>query len=178
MILDTLPRLIYLTLLLLLAGLFTVILPCLRVRITRLSLAVILVQTALAQAPQITSAGVVNAASYAQPIAPGSLVSIFGMNLATASTSAVGQPLPIQLSGTSVAVNGVQAPLLFVSPTQINLEIPSATTFCYVCSDFDSTPFVVTTARQVRALQCKFPWPWVPQRCSQSMEADADRRLP
>jgi uncharacterized protein (TIGR03437 family) len=116
------------------------------VTITRLSLAVALAQAAVAQAPQITSAGVVNAASYAQPIAPGSLVSIFGANLATASTSAVGQPLLTHLAGTSVAVNGVKAPLLFVSPTQINLEIPSATSFCYVCSDFELASFIVTTA--------------------------------
>lgn len=125
---------------------FVVILPHIRVGITRLSLTVALAHIALAQTPHITSAGVVNAASYAQPIAPGSLVSIFGSNLATASTSAVGQPLPTQLAGTSVTVNGVQAPLLFVSPGQINLEIPSETVFCYVCSDFELASFIVTTA--------------------------------
>ncbi len=130
----------------LIARMFVVIPSRVRVRITRLSLAVALAQAAVAQTPQITSASVVNAASYAQPIAPGSLVSIFGTNLATTSTSEVGQPLPIQLAGTSVAVNGVQAPLLFVSPTQINLEIPSATSFCYACSDFELTSFIVTTA--------------------------------
>ncbi|PYR95679.1 MAG: hypothetical protein DMG57_05770 [Acidobacteria bacterium] len=38
---------------------------------------------AAAQVPQITAADVVNAASYEQPISPGSIVSIFGTNLAS-----------------------------------------------------------------------------------------------
>ena len=87
-----------------------------------------------------------NAASYAQPITPGSLVSIFGTNLANATASARQLPLPTELSGTSVTVNGVKAPVLFVSPEQINLETPSTTEICYGCSDFLTASFGVTTS--------------------------------
>ena len=80
-----------------------------------------------AQAPEINPGGIVNAASYsAQPgIAPGSLVSLFGRNLAAVTVSASSLPLPTTLAGTSVMIGGVAAPLLFVSPTQINLQFPS-----------------------------------------------------
>jgi len=79
----------------------------------------------LPQVPQFTAAGVVNAFSYAQPVSPGSLVSLFGTDLATAAASATSIPLPLKLGGTSVTVNGVNAPLLFVSPRQINFQLPS-----------------------------------------------------
>jgi uncharacterized protein (TIGR03437 family) len=81
-------------------------------------------QPGWAQAPQISAAGVVNAGSYAQPISPGSIVSIFGTNLAYTTASEQGTPLPKVLAGTSVTLNGVNAPLFFVSPGQINLQAP------------------------------------------------------
>src|ERR1700693_977526 len=73
--------------------------------------------------PQITSAGGVNAASYAQTISPGSIVSIFGTNLANSIATASGIPLPTELGGSSVTVNGTKAPLFFVSPNQINFQV-------------------------------------------------------
>ncbi len=87
------------------------------------------VPVALAQAdsaPRIT--GVVSSASYASPVEPGSLVSIFGSNLATVRASAPDAvlPLPMMLGGTSVTFNGVAAPLFFVSPGQINAQMPSS----------------------------------------------------
>ena len=70
---------------------------------------------------------VVNAASYSSTVAPDSFAAIFGGNLSQAKVSATldanGQ-LPTQLGGTSVTINGVLAPLFYVSPTQINLVIP------------------------------------------------------
>jgi uncharacterized protein (TIGR03437 family) len=77
-------------------------------------------------APRIT--GVVSSASYASPVEPGSLVSIFGSNLATGRASAPGTslPLPKMLDGTSVTFNGVAAPLFFVSSGQINAQMPSS----------------------------------------------------
>lgn len=77
-----------------------------------------------AQPPQITAGGVVNAGSYAQPISPGSIVSIFGTNLASTTVIAPDTPWPITLAETSVKLNGIDAPLLFVSPEQINLQAP------------------------------------------------------
>jgi len=73
-----------------------------------------------------TNLGVVNAASYQQGALPSdSIASAFGENLALRTESAIALPLPTELAGTTVLVNGVLAPLLYVSPTQINFLIPS-----------------------------------------------------
>ncbi|OFV98388.1 MAG: hypothetical protein A3H28_02515 [Acidobacteria bacterium RIFCSPLOWO2_02_FULL_61_28] len=78
----------------------------------------------LAPSPRVSEAGVVNSASGAPPLAPGTLISIFGRNLATEDQQAAGTPLPRELSGVSVTANGELLPLLFVSPTQINAQLP------------------------------------------------------
>ncbi len=74
--------------------------------------------------PAGRTAAVVNAASFNNQIAPGSLISIFGSNLAHATAAAEQIPLPISLADTSVTVNSVRAPLLYVSPGQINAQVP------------------------------------------------------
>ncbi len=81
---------------------------------------------ALAQTPSITAGGVVNAASFAagQAIAAGSLVSIFGTNLAPSTQAAQSIPLPTSMNGVSVTFNGVAAPLHFVAQRQINAQVP------------------------------------------------------
>jgi len=86
-----------------------------------------------AQKPIISPSGVVNAASYAtsrtylgnQYLSGGSIASIFGTNLAASAQEASVVPLPVSLAGTSVTVNGIEAPLFFVSPSQINFQVPS-----------------------------------------------------
>jgi uncharacterized protein (TIGR03437 family) len=71
-------------------------------------------------------AGVVNAASYAgSAVSPGSLVSIFGSQLSFLTGATGGLPLPIAFADVVVTVNGLPAPLLYVSPSQINAQIPS-----------------------------------------------------
>jgi hypothetical protein len=76
--------------------------------------------------PAITATSVVNASQRGAPITPGSLVEIYGTNLAIASCAAA-QPWPSQLScsPTRVSVGGRDAALLYVSPGQINAQIPS-----------------------------------------------------
>ena len=74
--------------------------------------------------PQISNGGVVNAASFTPRVAPGSLISVFGTDLATERASAQAIPLPKSLAGTSVTIGGKEAPLVFVSPTQINAQVP------------------------------------------------------
>ncbi len=76
------------------------------------------------QKPVISPGGVVNAASYSAPISGGSIVSVFGQNLAQTTQSATSYPLPATLAGTSVNVGGLQVPIFFVSPTQINIQLP------------------------------------------------------
>jgi uncharacterized protein (TIGR03437 family) len=67
---------------------------------------------------------VVNAANYSAVVARNSLATAFGKSLATGSYAATAQPLPTTLGGTSVTVNGTPAPLVYVSPTQVNFVMP------------------------------------------------------
>jgi uncharacterized protein (TIGR03437 family) len=77
--------------------------------------------------PATTTSGIVNTASQLPSIAPGSLISIFGVNLAAGDATASSVPLPNALNGTSVTINGSLAPLAFVSSTQINAQAPFET---------------------------------------------------
>ena len=88
------------------------------------STAVTVVSTA-SGSPSIT--GLTNGASFAQSYAPGMILSIFGSDLAPSTWSAQTVPLTAQLAGVSVTVNGVAAPLYYVSPAQLNVQIPYAT---------------------------------------------------
>ncbi len=70
---------------------------------------------------------VVNAASLAanQPVAPGSLVTIFGAGIGPATGVArSGGSLPDSIAGVSVTFNGIPTPLAFVSTRQINAQVP------------------------------------------------------
>jgi uncharacterized protein (TIGR03437 family) len=86
----------------------------------------VLVSIAHAQAPAVNAGGVVNDGGYAtQGVAPGSIIAIFGTNLA--SKLAIGDTIP--LSGTldtvtSVTFNGTGAGLFYVSPTQMDAQLP------------------------------------------------------
>jgi uncharacterized protein (TIGR03437 family) len=78
--------------------------------------------------------GAVSAASFAEagPLAPGSLVAAFGSGLAEQSMQASAAQLPTLLGGRQLLViesDGVErlAPLLFVSPNQVNFLIPDGT---------------------------------------------------
>src|SRR5262249_50849660 len=70
--------------------------------------------------------GVVNIANYSTSIAPGSLISIFGQNLASSGT-APGTPLPSILSGACVTLDNSPLPSLMASGTQINAQLPPKT---------------------------------------------------
>ena len=81
-----------------------------------------------------SSAAIVSAANYnGQLFAAESIVAAFGQNLTTTTQAASpDQPLPTTLGGLSVNVldsAGVNrlAPLFFVSPTQVNFQIPQGT---------------------------------------------------
>jgi uncharacterized protein (TIGR03437 family) len=76
--------------------------------------------------PVVTSGGVVSAASYAGsvPLAPGSMMSIFGAGLAQNLTVSQSLPLATMLGGTQVLLGGKAIPLLFTSSGQINALVP------------------------------------------------------
>lgn len=69
--------------------------------------------------------GVADAASFSpDALAPGCLISIFGSNLSPTTASATAVPLPLSINDVSVTINGIPAPLLYVSARQINAQIP------------------------------------------------------
>ena len=76
--------------------------------------------------PVVSTNGVVNAASFATQISPGALATVFGSNFALTAAGAKA-PLPLSLAGVSVSVNGQPARLLYVTPTQVNFQVPWAT---------------------------------------------------
>lgn len=75
----------------------------------------------------------VSAASYSgETLAAESIVAAFGTNLALATQAAATNPLPTEIAGTRVTVRdsaGVErlAPLFFVSPAQVNYQVPQGT---------------------------------------------------
>ncbi len=77
----------------------------------------------------ISIAGIVNNFSGALTAAPGMIAGVYGSQMAPAGTAlvAAGLPLPLTLGGVSATVNGVTAPLYYVSPGQIDVQIPYET---------------------------------------------------
>ena len=97
--------------------------------------------TASRRRPRIGNAGIVSGATFTTGISPGSLTSLFGTDMASTTATASLSPLasslavnnsagsggfslPTILANTQVLVNGTPAPLLYVSPDQINFEMP------------------------------------------------------
>lgn len=73
--------------------------------------------------------GVVNAASsalFTAGVAPGELITIYGSNLA--STTSSDPTFPFTFGGVQVSINNRPAPVWYVSPTQISAVVPFATT--------------------------------------------------
>jgi uncharacterized protein (TIGR03437 family) len=69
----------------------------------------------------------VNAASFGSPISPGAWATVFGDFPGVSTQTAAALPFPTSLDSVQVQVNGVAAPLLVVSPSQINFQVPSGT---------------------------------------------------
>jgi uncharacterized protein (TIGR03437 family) len=74
--------------------------------------------------PKMSTGGVVNAATNQAGLVPGSLAALYGSSMARTGEWAEAWPLPLTLADVSVTVSGVHAPLLFVSPLQVNFQIP------------------------------------------------------
>jgi len=68
---------------------------------------------------------VVSAADFTGPVAPGGLISIFGTQLSPLTLASTDTPLPTVLADSCLTVNGVIVHVSFVSPTQINAQLPS-----------------------------------------------------
>ncbi len=103
--------------------------------------------------PVINTGGVVNGATFARSVSPGSLISIFGRNLAERATAA-DLPLPEILGGACVTFNDTTLPLLSTSPTQINAQVPAdtlpgnnAVVVHSVITGWNSDPLLVNVTR-------------------------------
>jgi uncharacterized protein (TIGR03437 family) len=57
-------------------------------------------------------------------LAPGTIVEIFGQNLASTTATSNTVPLLNTMNGSSVIIDGIEAPLYYVSPGQIDAQIP------------------------------------------------------
>ena len=90
--------------------------------------------------PVVTT--VVNRASYSAVLSPNSWVVIAGYNFAATSLSAPAGSAPATLGGVSVTVAGLPAPLVYVSPDQIDALIPAQTAI----PQNTVVPLVVTSA--------------------------------
>jgi len=83
--------------------------------------------TPRAAAPPQDALPIVNAATLRPnvPVVPGALATLFG-NFSGVGTSAfTAFPLPTQMNGVQLLLNGTAAPLLAVGPLQINFQVPS-----------------------------------------------------
>jgi uncharacterized protein (TIGR03437 family) len=80
--------------------------------------------------PYIAPAGILNGVGQTptSAVAPGSIISIFGQSLAPSVQVGPVNPLSQSIAGVTVTVNDLILPLLFVSPQQINAQLPSSLT--------------------------------------------------
>lgn len=76
--------------------------------------------------PAIPSNGLTDGAAFQQKYSPGMVMSVFGASLSPPGTAegASSVPLPLTMAGVSATVNGVAAPLYYVSPAQLNIQVP------------------------------------------------------
>ena len=76
--------------------------------------------------PAIAADGIVDAAGFTQrlPLAPGTVIAVFGSRLAAGEAFAARVPLDRQLAGVSVRIGGEDAPLFYVGPDQVNAQVP------------------------------------------------------
>lgn len=70
---------------------------------------------------------VVSAADGVSAVAPGGLFSIYGTNLSPTNVATKEIPLPTALGDSCLTVNGQPVPMIFVSPNQINGQMPYQT---------------------------------------------------
>lgn len=92
--------------------------------------------------PFVQPNGVVNGAGVTPDavVAAGSVVSVYGASLSEESVVGPGSPMSQTLAGVTVRIGDRLAPLFFVSPNQINLQLPDLTpgTYTVTVSPFGS----------------------------------------
>ncbi|MCB1018856.1 MAG: M36 family metallopeptidase [Acidobacteria bacterium] len=76
-------------------------------------------------APSAQPGAATDGAAFETFSAPGGIASLFGEGLANMTASATSLPLPTELGGVRVLVDGLECALFFVSPGQINFQFPA-----------------------------------------------------
>jgi uncharacterized protein (TIGR03437 family) len=113
-------------------------------RLTSIAVAMLLLGVA-GMAQVITGVG--NGANFQEPIASHSVAVVVGSGLAATTCSAGSAPLPRVLCGVRVVISAgsdsVDAPLYFVSPTQINFQVPISLGTLTLCVGTACTQIVV-----------------------------------
>jgi uncharacterized protein (TIGR03437 family) len=111
-----------------------------------------------AERPAMNQNGLVSLSSYTPSFAPGSLVTLFGRNLASDGVYSSGAA-PTTLGGTCITLNNTPMPLLMTSSGQINAQIPvevAAGRYQMVIRSIDrkaaSVPVQVTVAKYAPAV--------------------------
>ena len=105
--------------------------------------------------PSVSPGGVVTASAFGEfpSVAPGSWIEIYGSNLAAdtrdwAGSDFNGVSAPVELDGTSVAIGGQPAVVSFISPGQVNVQVPSNVSAgqqpLVVTTRAASSPYLVT----------------------------------
>ncbi len=61
-------------------------------------------------------------------VAPGTVSQVYGTNLTTSPNSPSTLPLPVDFQGVQVLVGGLSAPIYYISPTQLTIQVPSELT--------------------------------------------------
>ncbi len=91
-----------------------------------------LTQSVPVNTPTVDNGGVVSASQFGKftSLAPGSWIEIYGANLATAtrewgSADFNGNNAPTSLEGTKVSINGHPAFVEYISPSQVDVQVPS-----------------------------------------------------
>jgi uncharacterized protein (TIGR03437 family) len=79
-----------------------------------------------ATVPLVAPGAVLNGASFVAnaPVAPGSLITIFGSRLADEQVTATSSSLKTELGGSEVVLGGKPLPLLYASDGQLNAQLP------------------------------------------------------
>jgi len=85
------------------------------------------VRAELNPVPYITPGGIMNSAAQTESkaVAPGSVVAIYGIHLASDNFTSPAARLATTLDNVTVRAGGQAVPLFFVSPGQINVQLPS-----------------------------------------------------
>jgi len=84
----------------------------------------VLDRTEVAPSPELSAPAVVNSAFAEAQLCAGGLISIYGRNFAPENEAARNFPLPASLGTVSLSLRGQNLPLLFVSPYQVNAQLP------------------------------------------------------